>query len=295
MVGSAGRLGQLLVKELELDHHVTGLTRKELDLSNPISIRESLGELEYDFLIICGALTNVDHCEKNREEAIAINADGPRLIAEISNAKGAHVTYISTDMVFNGLKDCPYLESDATEPISVYGVSKLKGEDGVLAIDAANLVVRVSWLYGPGKAAFPEWIIGEASKKANVTLPGNKICCPTYTFDSIQYLKALLFGSSRAAASGVFHLCNSDPCSWRDWGQFCLDTSREAGFPSTTEDIIPVDLTSVAAFVAKRPINSAMSTQKLTAATGIVPRNWKVALREYLLGSSLLSSSRGIL
>ena len=292
VVGSAGRMGQLMVRELAIDHQVIGLTRMELDLASPNSIRAALEPLEYDCLIIPGALTGVDYCETHEEEAFAINAEGPRLLAEISAAKGAHVTYISTDMVFNGAKDRPYDESDAPDPISVYGASKLKGEEEVLAMNPANLVVRVSWLYGPGKAAFPEWIIGEACKKTDVTLPGNKICCPTYTLDAIQFLKALLFNPNRAAASGVFHFCNSNPCSWMDWGQFCVDTAKEAGLPVIAEQITPVDVASVAAFVAKRPINSAMNTMKLTEVVGIVPRDWKIALREYLLQSSLFASSR---
>lgn len=285
IVGSGGRLGGALVKSLEKDHAVIALTRAQLDLGNPQSIEKALEPLDYDLLILPGALTGVDYCETHVEESYAVNAEGPRQIAEISAAKGAHVTYVSTDMVFGGFKPEPYQESDIPDPISVYGASKLKGEEYVLSVSPDNLVARVSWLYGPGKPAFPEWIVEKSFTEKNLTLPGNKICCPTYSMDAIDYLIALLFRSDGKPASGVFNLCNSEPCTWRDWGQFCIDTAREAGLPVIAGEIEKVTLDSVAAFVAKRPVNSAMSTEKFASFTGIHPRHWKEAVREFLLQS----------
>lgn len=294
VVGSEGRLGHLLLKSLANHHDVIGLNRKHLNLADPKSIQSALAELRYDFLIIAGALTGVDYCETNETEAFLINAEGPRLIAELSKAKCAHVTYISTDMVFNGNKDSPYTEEDIPDPISVYGASKLKGEEEVLGTNQANLVVRVSWLYGPGKAAFPEWIIGEASRKTDVTLPGNKICCPTYTVDLIESLSALLFSPHKGASAGMFHYCNSHPCNWRDWGQFCLETAKNFEIPLRVDQIAPINLSTVGAFIAKRPLNSAMATQKITEETGIEPRHWKLALHEYLIGSNLFAGHMGV-
>ena len=282
VLGAAGRLGGSLVNFLEKDHSVIALTRENLNLGNLPSISAALEPLDYDFLLLCGALTGVDYCETHEEEAYAVNAEAPRRIAEISAAKGAHVTYFSTDMVFNGSKGTPYLESDTTGPVSVYGASKLKGEEYILRASPANLVVRVSWLYGPGKPAFPEWIVDKACAEKNLTLPGNKICCPTYSVDLVECIIALLFPQDGGAASGVFHLCNSEPCTWRDWGQFCVDTARDAGLPVIAAEIEGVPVDSVAAFVAKRPAYSAMGTGKFTRFTGISPRPWKAAIREFL-------------
>ncbi|MEO7099852.1 MAG: NAD(P)-dependent oxidoreductase [Luteolibacter sp.] len=285
IVGSAGRLGGSLVKLLEKDHAVIGLTRKQLDLGCAESISKALEPLDYDLLILAGALTGVDYCETHEQEAHLLNAEAPRRIAGISAEKGAHVTYVSTDMVFNGAKPEPYIETDPTDPISVYGASKLAGEEHVLDASAKNLVVRVSWLFGPGKPAFPEWIVDKACAEEKLTLPGNKICCPSYSIDLVRNLMALLFEMNGNPASGVFHLCNSQPCTWRDWGQFCIDTAREAGLPVIADEIEGVPVESVAAFVAKRPHNTAMSTEKFTNATGIRPRHWKDAIFEFLLQS----------
>jgi dTDP-4-dehydrorhamnose reductase len=283
VVGAGGRLGRSLVEVLRQRHAVVGLGRKELDLASADSIARTLEPLDYDFLFLTGALTGVDYCETHEAEAFAVNADGPGRIAEISARKGAHVTYLSTDMVFDGSKVEPYQESDQTEPISVYGASKLAGERRVLAASPDGLVARVSWVFGPGRPAFPEWIINQACANSNLTLPGNKIGCPTYTLDLIEWLEALVLGRVAGPASGVFHLCNSEPCTWRDWGQFCMDAAREAGLPVIAEEIEGIPVDSVAAFVARRPVNSALDTGKFTRLTGIRPRSWRDAIRVHVM------------
>jgi dTDP-4-dehydrorhamnose reductase len=149
-------------------------------------------------------------------------------------------------------------------------------------------VARVSWVFGPGRPAFPEWIIDQACNREDVTLPGDKLGSPTFTLDLIAWLDALVFGQPGGPASGVFHLCNSEPCLWRDWGQFCIDTARDAGVPVRAREIRGVPVDSVAAFVAKRPVNSSMSTGKFSALTGIRPRSWQDALREHVMQNASL-------
>lgn len=283
VVGSDGRLGRSLVEALEPRHSVIGLGRKALDLGSPGSIAGALEPLDYEHLFLTGALTAVDYCETHENEASEVNAAGPGRIAEISAAKGAHMTYISTDLVFDGLKHEPYLETDDVNPISVYGASKLEGERRVLAASSSNLVARVSWVFGPGRPAFPEWIIQQACARAELTLPGNKTGCPTYTMDLIGWLEALTLGRPDGPASGIHHLCNSGSCTWRDWGQFCIDTARDAGFPVIAREIEGIPVDSVAAFVAKRPVNSTLDTGKFTRLTGIRPRSWREALREHVM------------
>ena len=294
VVGSSGRLGSLLVKSFEKDCIVTGLSRAQLDLGSLESISNALEPLEYDLLFIAGALTGVDFCETNAAEAYQINATGPGRIAGISATKNAHVTYFSTDMVYDGLKPEPYSETDTPHPISVYGASKLKGEELVLNASASNLVLRVSWLYGPGRPAFPEWIINKACAESHVTLPGNKVACSTCTVDLIGLMQPLLFGHE-CPAGGIFNICNSLPCTWRDWGQFCIETARDAGLPVIADQIEGVPVDSVPAFVAKRPINSAMSTSKYTNFTGITPRTWQDANLEFLQQSDLFQKFQSVI
>jgi dTDP-4-dehydrorhamnose reductase len=286
VVGSGGRLGRSLLDHLSASRAAIGLARADMDLTNPDTIRATLASLEFDHVVLTAALTAVDFCETHREEAFAINAEAAGVIAEIAAARGARMTYISTDMVFDGLKDGPYVETDVAIPANVYGESKLEGERRVLAASGKNLVARVSWVYGPARPAFPEWIIGRACAEDDLTLPGDKIGCPTYTLDLIGWLDALW----ATPAAGVFHLCNSEPCSWRDWGQACIDSARDQGWPVRTAEIRPVPVDSVTAFVAKRALNTAMDTTLITRATGVTPRHWREALREFVVQSPTFSS-----
>lgn len=283
IVGAAGRLGSALCDRFSSSHHVVGLTRADLDLANPESIRRALEDLEYDRLILPGALTGVDYCESHEDEAFAVNADGPKLIAEISAEKGAHMTYISTDFVFGGFSSRAYTEDRIPRPLSVYGASKLEGEENVLGVSQDNLVARVSWLYGSGKPAFPEWIIQQALAKSELALPAEKIGSPTYTEDVVEYLGLLLgLDTGNSPAGGIFHLSNSGQCTWQEWGQFCLDQAAGAGLALKTGKIAANWLDDITAFVAKRPVNSVLDTGKFTQFTGVVPRPWEIAMKEHL-------------
>lgn len=283
IIGSGGRLGRCLLDHLSNQYQVTSFDRHQMDLSSPDSIESGLRSIDYDHVFITGALTAVDYCETHSSEAEAINADAPARIAKISRDKNSHVTYISTDMVFDGSKREAYVETDTASPISVYGLSKLHGEDEVLSASDQNLVVRVSWVFGPTRPAFPEWIIRQACLERELTLPSEKICCPTFTPDLVDWIESLALHPSRPPASGIFHLCNPDPCSWRDWGQNCIDAARAAGLPIQAGEIRGGTLDNVESFIAKRPVNSAMNTDKFTAHTQITPRRWPGALSDFLI------------
>ncbi len=284
IVGAAGRLGQALEARLSRQATVIGLARPRIDLLSPRSIFEALDPLEFDHLIFPAAMTAVDPCETDQEQAYAINAAAPKLVAEICAAKKAHMTHVSTDFVFDGGKEGPYTEIDEARPVSVYGASKLQGEKHVLAASDAHLVVRVSWLYGPGKPAFPEWIVDKACAESKLSLPVDKLGSPTSSVDVAELLVPLLEGQ----ASGVFHLCNAGTCTWQQWGQACLDLAREAGVPLQTETISGNSLNDIGAFVAKRPPNSAMNTAKYTDFTGVTPRPWREALHRHFNTSDFL-------
>jgi dTDP-4-dehydrorhamnose reductase len=288
IVGAAGRLGQALEARFSRDATVIGLARPEIDLSSPQSIRHVLEPLKFDHLILPAAMTAVDACESNQDQAYAVNAVAPGVIAKICAAKKAHMTHFSTDYVFDGKKEGAYTETDETRPLGVYGDSKLKGEQAVLDASPLHLVVRVSWLYGPGKAAFPEWIVDQACSKPELALPGDKTGSPISSIDITNLLDPLLFGPGGEPASGIYHLCNSGSCTHREWGQACLDLAAEMGAPLETRTIAANTLADIKAFIAKRPPNSVMSTEKYTRFTGITPRPWQEALREHFATSPTL-------
>jgi dTDP-4-dehydrorhamnose reductase len=242
-----------------------------------------LGAIDYGWLFLTAALTDVDYCETHPREAYVINAEAVGSIAEVSAEKCAHVTYLSTDMVFDGSSAVPYRETDPPLPISVYGYTKHDGERRVLAASDRNLVARVSWLFGPSRPGFPEWIVRQAASCDYPVLPEDKFARPTYTVDLAEWLEALVFGNDEGPASGVVHLCNDGTCSWKEWGEACVDLARLIGMKNLAQKITGISLADVEAFVASRPLNSAMYTGKFSKLTGISPRPWSEALRHFVI------------
>lgn len=280
IIGSGGRLGQDLLAVFS-NQNVIGLDRKALDLSNLEEVRDTISKLEFDRVIITASLTAVDYCEDHEEESFLINAEAPGVIAEVAAAKGAHTTYISTDFVFDGQASAPICEDALPNPLSVYGASKLAGEQRVLEASLKNLVGRVSWLYGPHRPAFPEWILGKAETEKALSLPSDKVACPTSSLDVATTLKQLL-EKEETPASGIYNVCNSGNCTWQEWGQACLDIAVEFGAKLKTSTIEANSLNDITAFKAERPAFSALDNSKLAKFLGTPLRPWQEALRAHL-------------
>lgn len=282
VIGAGGRLGGALAHQYREDFEVLGFTRAQLDIGDEQAVRAALEPLEFDFLILSAGLTAVDYCEANPREAYGLNAQAPGVLARLCAAKGAHMTCFSTDFVFSGERCEPYSEEDEPNPLSVYGASKLEGERQVLNAAPSHLVVRLSWLYGCRRPAFPEWIIQQALKHQSLALPADKLASPSCCEDLSTYLLELLRYDAGEPCGGIVHLCNSGSCSWQQWGEACLEAAREAGVDLACQHIGATRLQDVEAFVAVRPAQSVLNCGKFTRITGITPRAWQDALRDHL-------------
>jgi dTDP-4-dehydrorhamnose reductase len=151
VLGSKGRLGGALARMWAADYAVRTLARPELDVADLHALGELLESESYDVLVNCTGLTNVDRCERDREEAEIVNARAPGVMAEDAAAKGARFIHFSTDYVFDGAKTTPYTEEDEACPLSHYGRTKLDGEREALAPSPRHMAVRVAWVFGPDK------------------------------------------------------------------------------------------------------------------------------------------------
>jgi dTDP-4-dehydrorhamnose reductase len=191
IVGAGGRLGAALAREYAGEYDVVGFNHAQLDLGQPEQTRQRLASLEFDVLINAAAQTNVDRCETEPAEAFALNAEAPRVLAEICRAKQARFVHISTDYVFDGEKREPYTEQDEARPISVYGASKREGERLALEANERALIVRVSWVFGPDRPSFVDWAIKQAREHDEVNAISDKVATPTYTLDLVPLLKPL--------------------------------------------------------------------------------------------------------
>src|SRR5438045_6351927 len=209
VIGAKGRLGAALAREYAHDFEMATFSHGELDLGKLDQVRSTLSETEFDLLINCAALTNVDYCESHRDEAFLINAQAPRLLAEICSEKSARLIHISTDYVFDGKQDTHYIEEDPPAPLSVYAESKLGGEEEVLRVSRNNLVIRLSWVFGPDKPSFIDQIVQRARENETVTAVADKFSSPTYTIDAANWLRLAWEND----AQGILHLANSGRCS----------------------------------------------------------------------------------
>ena len=278
IIGANGRLGAALGREYARDFEVTSFGRSQLDLGQLDRVRSALAAIKFELLINCAALTNVDYCESHREEALLVNAEAPRLLAEIANEKSAKLVHFSTDYVFDGKKMGPYVEEDKAVPLSVYGESKLEGERHVLEVSSQNLVVRLSWVFGPDKPSFIDQIIQRARESGVVTAVADKFSAPTYTIDVASWLRLAVDKD----ANGILHLANNGGCSWQEWAQYAIDVCRSLGIPLKAERVGAVSLADMKNFVAQRPVYTVLSTSKFAAFTGVEPRHWRAAVAEYI-------------
>ena len=279
VVGAGGRLGAALLREYARSGGAIGFTRQQLDLDDLANVRETLGGIDFEVLINCAAQTNVDWCETHPDEAFALNADAPRVLAEICTQKNAKLVHFSTDYVFAGDKTEPYSEEDPAQPISVYGASKREGERRVLEVSARHLVVRVSWVFGPDRPSFVDWAIQRAREHDSVEAIADKFAAPSYTLDLATMLRPL-FG--RDDAAGVLHLANGGACSWQEYAQWAIDCCVVAGVPVRARVVAPVTLASMEKFIAKRPVHTTLSTAKYAQLTGHTPRHWHDAVADYV-------------
>ena len=280
IVGTGGRLGAALLREWRNDFDVIGFNHAQLDLGKPDQMRTTLGALQFDALINTAAQTNVDRCETHQEEAFALNAEAPRVLADICAGRQARFIHISTDYVFDGNKREPYTEEDEAEPISVYGESKREGERRVLEANESALIVRVSLVFGPDRPSFVDWAIDQAREREDVSAIADKWATPTYTLDLAKLLKPLF--AEQKQVSGILHLANSGECSWQEYAQCALDCCRAEGMPMKARTIGASSLAEMKSFIAKRPAYSVLSSAKYQALTGEKPRPWQEAVADFV-------------
>ena len=279
ILGAGGRLGAALLREYRDKFDVAGFNHTQLDLSDSSAVREKLRNTSFDVLINAAGFTKVDLCETQPDRAFLINAEAPRVVAEICDEKNARLIHFSTDYVFDGAKREPYTEEDEANPISVYGESKLAGESNVLAVQYQNLVVRVSWVFGPDRPSFIDAMVQQAQKNDEVDAVADKFSTPTYTLDIAAMLARFFNGN---VSGGILHFANAGRCSWREYAQWAVDCCHEAGLPLKAKTIGARKLRDMASWIARRPVYSVLSTAKYTTLMGVSPRTWREAVSDYI-------------
>ncbi|MGC4094457.1 MAG: dTDP-4-dehydrorhamnose reductase [Polyangiaceae bacterium] len=283
--GARGMLGSALVARLARDGAEVQATDGELDIADHARVLE-FARAERPWLIVnAAAYVRVDDAQDEPEAAFRVNAEGVRCLAEAARDVGARLLHFSTDYVFDGLGSTPYREDDPTLPRSVYGQSKRRGEECLLAsLPERAWLVRTSWLFGENGANFVETMLGLMRSRDEVRVVSDQHGRPTYARDLAEASLSLVGALGvQPAEPGVYHFANSEPTSRYGFSLGIRDACQARGVPLTVERIVPV---STAEFPrpAPRPAYSVLATDKIEAHLGRAPRSWRDALREYLAG-----------
>ena len=233
--------------------------------------------LDFDILINATAFTSVDGSEDQVTEANWINGDAVGIMAGLAGAKGARFVHFSTDYVFDGSKTSPYHEEDSVNPLGAYGRSKLLGENLALEANPDSLVLRTSWLFGPDRPSFPEWVLSQLETSKPLRVVSDCLGSPTYTVDLAKWMALLI--ARYPNESGILHLANDGGCSWH---QYAEEVLRLKGSDATAQPIFSSDLPDRK---AARPQMSALATLRFTQLTGMKPRPWEAALAQHLSAS----------
>jgi len=274
VTGGRGLVGGPLVRRLSsAGHEATALDLPEFDVRDAAACAEALRRLRTERVAHLAAWTDVDGAEKDTKGAAAVNADGTRNVAEACRAAGVPMLYVSTDYVFDGTKNEPYLEDDSANPLSEYGRTKLEGEGHVRRLAPSWWIVRCQSIYGAGRKSFVDAILARARSGGALKVVADQRVSPSWCEDVAEALEAVIL----RAPPGVYHAANSGSCSWFECARATLDL---AGFAS-----VPIEPTTAAAFArpAPRPAVSSFDCSKLERATGHRMRPWRDALAAYLV------------
>ncbi len=278
VTGTGGRLGAAVARQLRERHRVVAYDRRAMDLRCPQQMDDHLGALEFEVLINCAAVTQVDYAEQHPVEAHEANALAPAHMAAICARRGARMIHVSTDYVYDGAAPGLRRETDAVNPLSVYGRTKREGEERVLEADDRFIVARTSWVFGPDRPSFVDQIIARAQKEADCGAIADKFSSASYSLDMAEQLDFLL----SVREGGVYNLCNEGSCTWHTLGQAALDTVAALGWKLHTRTLAEQRLADMTALLAPRPVHTSLDVTRLAAATSLRPRPWREALADYL-------------
>jgi dTDP-4-dehydrorhamnose reductase len=254
---------------------IVALSRTDCDLENPEAIRAAILGAECDLVLNTAAFTHVDPAEARPDEAFAVNATAPGAMAKACAERGLPFVHLSTDAVFDGLADRPYVETDPAEPINVYGRSKLAGEQAVLA-HPRTAVLRISWVFSRYGRNYVSFMLRLAREREVLKVVADQFGTPTDGEALADFLVATaprwIAASAEDPAFGLFHFANAGETSRYDFAKAAIDRD-----PLTRAR---VEATTQAAFAepAPRPPRTPLDTGKLQAVFGFTPEPWRVAV-----------------
>ena len=274
IIGGNGQLGNCLnklISEYALDYEFHFTDYDTLDITNQKQINEYFSEYEPHYCINVSAYTAVDLAEQEKEKAFAINAEGVKYLAEACAEKGIDLIHISTDYVFSGDTNIPYSEGEFTNPLSVYGASKLEGENLALENNPKTIIIRTSWLYSEFGKNFVKTMLNLFGSKDKLNVVADQFGQPTNANDLAEVIMKII--STEEKEYGVFHFSNYPETTWFDFAKKIAELSK------SKIKINPIS-TEQYPTPAKRPMRSTMCLDKIENSYNIEPKYWENSLEE---------------
>ncbi len=280
LIGAKGQVGQELQVTLPCLGEVISIGREELDLTNSEKIGQLIREIHPDYLVNAAAYTAVDKAETEPELAYSINATAPKIMAESAEKIQAKFLHISTDYVFDGRKNTPYLETDLTNPLGVYGQSKLRGEEEIKTVNSQAIILRTAWVYGSyGKSNFVKTMLRLGKEREELKVVVDQLGSPTWAKDIATAITQLLINADNPA--GIYNFTNSGVASWFDLTKAIFEEAKISGIPLKIQRVIPIT-TAEYPTPAVRPAYSVLSSQKISQQLGYIPPYWRDSLKAML-------------
>jgi dTDP-4-dehydrorhamnose reductase len=280
LTGKNGQVGWELQRALAPLGELTACDREQLDLSDISQIRAKIRELQPQLIVNAAAYTAVDRAESEPEIAMQINAAAPAAMAEAAKEVGALLVHYSTDYVFDGTSTRPYTEDHATNPLNVYGQTKLAGEQAIASSGASYLIFRTSWVYGARGKNFLLTILRLARERSELTIVNDQIGAPTLSRDIAEATARVIsnigaeknLAAAAARFSGIYNLTSSGETSWFGFAEFALSSVKLLN----TVSLKPLT-TAQYKTPARRPLYSLLDPSRLIRTFGLAMPEWKAS------------------
>lgn len=281
LIGSNGQVGQELQHILQPYGNIITVARPTIDLTQPDTIREVIRENQPQIIINAAAYTAVDKAESEPELASAINAIAPGIMGEEAAKLGSFLIHISTDYVFDGNHSRPYQETDATNPINVYGRTKLAGEQAVQNTSSQYLILRTAWVYGTfGKSNFVKTMLRLGTQRPELRVVADQIGSPTWAKDIAKAI-AQIIPKLSSEIVGIYNYTNSGVASWYDFAVTLVEEAQQLGYNLNVQRTVPIS-TAEYPTPAHRPSYSVLSTAKIAKVLETHPPHWRLSLKQML-------------
>ena len=280
LIGNKGMLGSDVERGFQAIKKDYVASDLEVDITDIEELKQFVGAGEIEWIINCAAYTAVDKAEEKPEMVFKVNAEGPLNLAKIAIEKGAKLIHMSTDYVFDGEKENPYTEEDIPNPTGIYGKSKLEGEITIKSLIQNYFILRTAWLYVKNGNNFVRTMLRLLNEKEVIKVVSDQWGSPTYTKDLADVIIPIIY--SKSDNNGIYHFTNEGKTNWYEFAKEIYELALIHGLTNNKCDIVSIS-TKDYLTKAVRPKNSYMSKEKIKSVFGVLIRDWKNALEDFIM------------